>query len=193
MSIAHPAAVEEPISPIALDLMEAALVSCGEIGYLGTSVGHIIARAHRSRGSFYRFFRNKADCFQRAYERKASWLVSEFYGAAEGGQCEMRRCLLKLGDFLVQEPLQARAVLVEAKIAEGTPSVRRRQRLQSLAEALDSGHRRAPCPEPPSCAGEFAVGAIESIAGAALARGKPEDFLQAIPELVVFVNTIYGG
>ena len=178
-------------------MQRAALAAAGELGYRELTVRHVLERSGEPRARFYRHFANKAACYEGAYEIAANRLGDRLVAIAEaesGWEAGLSRALDCLAQFLVDEPLLARGILVEIHVAGGPAAVKRREVFERLSRAIDSARRETKSRHtPPPIAAEFILAAIEETAVDALIRGAPQEFGQTIPDLSRLAMAIYFG
>ena len=175
----------------------AMLEACGEAGYRAVSVQDVIDRYGGNRVQFYRHFGSKADCYAAAYEAEIERLCGRLLGASRPAP-DWRHCLRaalgELAGLLEGRPLLARGLLVEVHVA-GEPALGRRAEVAArLAAALDAARGEAGAlPDPPPLTARFMLGAIESAATSALARGDAAGFAASAPDLAHMVVAAYFG
>jgi AcrR family transcriptional regulator len=112
-------------------------------GYQETTIDNIVAAAKASVGSFYQLFEGKEDCFLGVYDRILAGARQEVAAAAsasEGWAGEAFAGLRALLEILVERPLEARIVLIEAQTA-GPAATARYNELMDAATAWLSGGR----------------------------------------------------
>jgi AcrR family transcriptional regulator len=177
--------------------MEAMLEACGEKGYRNASVQDVIDRYGGNRVQFYRNFGSKAECYSEAYETGIETLCKRLLDAG-GAEPEWRRglraALAELACFVQGSPLAAKGLLIEVHVAGGSALEKRAEVCDRLVRALDGARRESGSGEaPPEVTARFMVGAIESSAAGALARGAPGDFAESIPELAHLIVAAYFG
>jgi AcrR family transcriptional regulator len=175
----------------------AMLEACGEWGYRNVSVQRVIDRYGGNRAQFYRHYGGKAACFEAAYEAESAQLVEEMLGAgrtASGWRAGLRAALGVLALFVAEHPAIARGLLVEVHVAGGGASARRAELAERLAAAIDSARHDSEASEnPPPLTARFMLGAVDSAAASALARGEAAGFPAVVPELAQMIVTAYFG
>jgi len=125
-------------------MMTAMADAMTEKGYIGTTVGDVLARAGVSRETFYQQFSSKLDCFMHAFDRAAEVLFTRVDQVARPPRPPRDRfdaVFTAYLDTLIAEPGYARLYLVEV-YAAGPEAIRRRAALQAriverVAEILD--------------------------------------------------------
>lgn len=166
-------------------ILEAMIRVVGRQGYQATSVADVIAEAHASRSTFYKYFADKRDGFLSAYE-----LVLEriFAAAADGaGRAEpwpeaARGALAAIVDLFARDPALARTAVVE--FAAGGEEARQRHRaaLDRLARLLEKERPSSrPC-LPPSTA-LMAVSGVAGLIADEIRAGRARDLPRFLPEL----------
>ncbi len=177
-------------------IQTAVLEASGERGFRGFSVQSVIERHGGNRVQFYRHFPDKAAAYEEAYAAAIDSLCERLLRvarAARGWRPGLRAALGELGKFLVEQPLVAKAVLVEVHVAGGGALGKRALVYDRLAEAIDRaraepGHAE---PGPPALTARFLLGAVDSAAAAALVRDEPAGFAALVPELSHMIVAAY--
>lgn len=160
---------------------QATLATCGELGYdnfrrLSESALERYAEAHAAGAE------HLAERLIAAGSRRGSWRAG------------LRAGLNDLGLFVLEEPLLAIGLLVEAQAAAEPVQAQRREMIKRLTRAVDSARRENESRHsPPPIAAEFMVLAIEHSAVAALENGAPEAFAAAVPELAYLTVAPFFG
>ncbi len=159
-------------------VLEAMLLTAGELGYTKATVREVAERSRITQDRFHRRFGSKEACFSRAYEEAAERLASQVLGAcreAAGWREGFRTGLAELLRFVAEQPLMAKAMLIEVRAARGDAWVKHQQIVERLTTALDSA-RAEPGARPgasPMTAG-FVAGAIEESLSIEIAAGRAE-------------------
>jgi AcrR family transcriptional regulator len=177
--------------------MGAMLQACGEHGYRDVTVQRVLDRYGGNRAQFYGEFANLEACYLAAYETEAGRLCTALLraGAAAPSWREgLRAALEALAAYAREQPLPARALLVDVHCAGAAAQDKRKQMLERLSRALDRARRenRSRHSPPPSTS-LFMVSAIETALVAALSSGEPRRFQAVVPELTELVCTAYFG
>lgn len=179
------------------EIMEAMLTVSGEIGYRKVAVRHVLERYGGYRLQFYRHFENKAQCYAVAYEVEIERLAGGMLRAGaekESWRDGLRAALEFLAGFIRERPALARGLLTEVHVAGGAALTKREEVFERLSRAIDSArHETGSRHSSPPRTAMFIVGAIDGAVGDVLARGKPEGFALAIPELVKMATVAYFG
>jgi len=166
----------EPDRSADADVFEAMLLSAGEMGYARTTVREVAERARITQDRFHRRFGSKEACFARAYEGAAEDLAKQVRGAcveAAGWRESFRAGLTELLRFVAEQPLLAKALLIEVRAARGDAWVAHQAQLERITAALDTA-REEPGARPgasPMTAG-FVAGAIEESLSIEIAAGR---------------------
>jgi AcrR family transcriptional regulator len=169
------------------DVLEAMLLTAGEKGYAKATVREVAERARVTQDQFHRRFGGKEACFARAYGEAAERLGSQLLGACretatwrEG----FRAALSELLRLVAEQPLLAKALLLEVRAARGGAWAVHQRQVERLTAALDSA-REEPGARPgasPMTAG-FVVGAIEEALSLELAAGRAAEAERLLPGL----------
>lgn len=159
-------------------VFEAMLLSVGEMGYTRTTVREVADRARITQDRFHRRFGSKEACFARAYEGAAEDLAKQVRDAcaeAIGWREGFRAGLTELLRFVAEQPLLAKALLIEVRAARGDAWLAHQRQLERVTAALDTA-REEPGARPgasPMTAG-FVAGAIEESLSIEIAAGRAE-------------------
>jgi len=174
-------------------IMDSMLLCCGEAGYRRVAVEHVYRRFGGYRSQFYRYFANKAECFEAAYAEEAERLYEELL-SHRGEPDGLDRALAGLGRYVSDEPARAKAIFIEVHVAGGGALAKRRETLERLARALDGACRHVGYSHaPPPMTAEFMISAIDQAVSSALLRGRPGEFADAVPELAMLISNAYRG
>ncbi len=178
-------------------LLEAMLTVSGERGYERISVQDVIEAGRASRATFYKHFKDKEDCFAQAYHDAAEWLYRRLIGAAKrqpNWREGLRAGMAELLEFCANQPLLARALLVETHAAGGAALAEHDLLMERLSRAIDGARREMPSRQaPPPVTAPFMVGAIETLVRAKLMSDEPETAPEMLPGLLYFVVMQYFG
>lgn len=185
------------VRPAGERLLEAMLLVSGERGYEHISVQDVIDRAGASRATFYKHFKDKEDCYARAYHDAADWLYRRLIGVAKrqpSWREGLRAGLAELLEFCANQPSLARALLIEPHAAGGTALAEHDLLMERLSRAIDSARRENSSRQaPPPVTATFIVGAIETLVRAKLMSDEPETAPEMLPGLLHFVVMQYCG
>lgn len=168
-------------------VLEAMLLTVGEYGYAKATVREVAERGRITQDRFHRRFGGKEACFARAYEEAAERLAAQLLEAcrATGSWRDgFRAGLAELLRFVAEQPLQAKALLLEVRAARGDAWVKHQRIVERLTAALDTA-REEPGARPdasPMTAG-FIAGAIEESLCIELATGRSAEIESLLPDL----------
>ncbi|MEX2448132.1 MAG: TetR family transcriptional regulator [Solirubrobacterales bacterium] len=166
---------------------EAMLLTAGELGYAKATVREVSERAGIAQDRFHRRFGSKEACFARAYEEAAASLAGEVSAACaaeadwRGG---FRAGLAALLRFVAEQPLLARALLIEVRAARGEAWAHHQRLAERATSALESA-REQPGARPsstPMTAG-FVAGAIEESLSIEIAAGRAAEVERLLGDL----------
>lgn len=169
------------------DVLEAMLLTVGEKGYAKTTVREVAERARIPEDRFHRRLGGKEACFARAYAEAAEALAAELGDAcatADSWRGAFRAGLAAMLRFVAEQPLKARALLIEVRAARGDAWVAHQRMVERLVAALDTA-RAQPSTRPdasPMTSG-FIAGAIEESIAIELAAGRAEQIERLLPDL----------
>lgn len=160
-------------------VLETMLLTAGELGYAKTTVREVAERARITQDRFHRRFGSKEECFARAYAEAAERLGSQLLEACRGAKDwrdGFRDGLAELLRFVAEQPLLARALLLEVRVARGQAWVKHQQIVERFTAALDSAREEpgARVDASPMTAG-FMAGAIEESLCIEIAAGRAAD------------------
>jgi AcrR family transcriptional regulator len=178
-------------------ILEAMLLTSGELGFEQVAVRHVIERAQTSRATFYKHFADREDCFAQAYDDAGEWHYRRIVGAGRrqpSWREGLRAALAELLEFCANQPATAKALLVEVHAAGERSLAQRRDLMERLSRALDSARREIPSRQaPPPITSDFIVGAIDTLLAAKLLDGDAEHAPEMLPGLLHFVVLQYLG
>jgi AcrR family transcriptional regulator len=179
-------------------LLEGILLVSGELGYEQITVKDVLERAKVSRGTFYKHFKDKEDCFVQAYVEASEWLYRRVLGLARrqsGWREGLRVGVTELLEFCANQPETAKALFLEAHAAGGEALAQHDRLMGRLAQAIDGARDEtgAHHPSPPPTTSAFMVGAIETMISAKLSNGEARKAPEALPGILHFVVMQYFG
>jgi AcrR family transcriptional regulator len=178
-------------------ILEAMLITSGELGFERVAVRHVIERAGTSRATFYKHFEDREDCFAQAYAGAGEWLYQRVTGAAKrqpSWREGLRAGLAELLELCANQPAIAKALLVEVHAAGERSLAQRRDLMERLSRTLDGARREIPSRQaPPPITSDFIVGAIDTLLTAKLLDGDAERAPEMLPGLLHFVVMQYLG
>jgi len=157
-------------------VLEAMLLTAGEMGYAKATVREVAERARITQDRFHRRFGSKEACFARAYEEAADRLATQILEACQEASSwreAFRAGLAELLRFVSEEPLLAKALLLEVRAARGEAWIVHQEVVERLTAALDTARNEpgARTEASPMTAG-FVAGAIEESLSIELASGR---------------------
>jgi AcrR family transcriptional regulator len=173
------------------------LLTVGALGYEKATVQEVADRSGISRDQFRRRFGSRDECFGQAYEAAAERLCEDLLEAgrkAATWRLGFRAALAELLRFVAEQPLLAKALLIEVRAARGQAWAAHQQAVERLTGAVDSA-RQDPDALPsaaPMTAG-FMVGAIEESLGLEIGAGRAGEVQRLLPDLCHLVVLNYFG
>jgi AcrR family transcriptional regulator len=179
-------------------LERAVLEASGEVGYQNLTVQLVLDRAEVGRSAFYKLFRNKEECYQRAYSVAIDGLAQRLLGACgehDAWRPGFAAALRELARFVEQEPLLANGVLAQVRVAGGPAYAKRVEVFERLSRAIDSARRETSSSRhsPPPISAVFILSVIEEAVVSSLARRVPAEFAAAVPDLNYLAVSIFFG
>jgi AcrR family transcriptional regulator len=177
--------------------LEAMLLSVGSRGYEKASVQEVLERSGISRERFQRRFASKEACFAQAYEMAADRLCAEVLEAARGAatwRAGFRAALSHLLRTVAEQPLMAKALLIEVRAARGQAWAKHQETIERFARAVDSarGEAGARITTTPLTA-QFVVGAVEEAICAEIGAGRAATVERLLPDLCHLAVLNYFG
>jgi len=179
------------------DVHEAMLLTAGERGYAKATVREVTERARITEDRFHRRFGGKEACFAAAYEEAAEQLAGELLEACRGAASwrdGFQAGLAALLRFVAEQPLLAKALLIEVRAARGEAWVSHQRQVERLTAALDSARSEpgARAAASPMTAG-FMAGAIEESLSVEIAAGRAADVERLLPDLTRLATLQFFG
>jgi len=173
------------------------LLSVGAHGYEGASVREVLERSGLSRERFQRRFGGKENCFAQAYEMAAERLCAEVLEAgraASDWRTGFRAALARLLRTVAEQPLLAKALLIEVRAARGQAWAKHQQMVERLVAAVDSARREpgARAAATPLTA-QFVAGAIEESLCTEIGAGRAATVERLLPDLAHLAVLNYFG
>jgi AcrR family transcriptional regulator len=169
------------------DVREAMLLTVGEQGYAKATVKEVADRARIPQDRFHRRYGGKEACFAQAYEEAAERLAAELLEAcrdAERWRDGFEAALARLLRFVAEQPLTAKALLLEVRAARGEAWVKHQELTERLTAAF-AGATGEPGARPsasPMTMG-FVAGAIEESICIEIAAGRAAAVERLRPDL----------
>ncbi len=173
------------------------LLSVGALGYEGVSLQEVADRAGISRDQFHRRFGSKEECFGQAYEEAADQLCEQLLEAgrqAPTWRLGFRAALAELLRYVAEQPLLARALLIEVRAARGRAWEAHQRLVERLMAAVDSAREDPDAlPSTSQMTAGFMVGAIEESLGLEIGAGRAAEVERLLPDLSHLVVLNYFG
>jgi AcrR family transcriptional regulator/DNA-binding MarR family transcriptional regulator len=156
-------------------MLAAMCEACGELGLAGVSVTDVVVRAGVSRRTFYEMFSDREQCLLAAVEeglqRVGARVVPAYHGQSEWRKA-IRAGLHALLEFIADDPVYARLLIVDTPAAGEDVLARRAEAVDALVGAVHGGHRLARSGRSvPESAAEGVVGGALAILRSRLSRG----------------------
>jgi AcrR family transcriptional regulator len=176
-------------------IFEAMAKSCAEKTYSATTIADIVGCASISRGTFYKHFANKQECF---YATADTFLV-DLQGAAAVAYARnedvlpvdaVRDVIAAVLAGLAAKPEQTKMLVVEAPIVD--PEIVRRYRnfvVRALEKQLQDGRVAVDAQANP----EIAFGRAKVLIADYVAAGRVKQLPTLLPELVYIALLPYAG
>lgn len=158
------------------DVLEAMLLTVGERGYANATVKEVAERARITEDRFHRRFGSKETCFARAYEEGIERLATEVLEPCQEAprwREGFRTGLAELLRFVAEQPLLAKALLLEVRAARGNAWAAHQHQVERFVVALDTArHEPGARPNSNPTTAAFVAGAIEESLNIELAAGR---------------------
>jgi AcrR family transcriptional regulator len=176
---------------------EAMLLTVGALRYEGATAQEVADRAGISRDQFQRRFGGKDECFGQAYEEAADRLCEELLEVgrrASTWRLGFRAALAELLRTVAEQPLLAKALLIEVRAARGRAWDAHQRVIERLIAAVDSARQDPDAlPATSQMTAGFMVGAIEESIGLEIGAGRAADVERLLPDLSHLVVLNYFG
>jgi AcrR family transcriptional regulator len=173
------------------------LLTAGARGYEGATVQEVAERAGITRDQFHRRFGSRDECFAEAYEEAADRLrddVLEAGRAGPGWRLGFRGALAELLRFIAEQPLLAKALLIEVRAARGRAWAVHQQVVERFVAALDRAREEPDAlPSTSAMTAGFMVGAIEESIALEIGAGRAAEVERLLPDLCHLVVLNYFG
>jgi AcrR family transcriptional regulator len=177
--------------------LEAMLLSVGARGYEKASVREVLERSGISRERFQRHFGGKEACFAQAYEMAVDRICAEVLEVARGAEswrAGFRAALARLLRTVAEQPLLAKALLIEVRAARGQAWAKHQQAIERLAKAVDSARREhGTRPTATALTAQFVIGAVEEAICAEIGAGRTATVERLLPDLMHLAVLNYFG
>lgn len=176
-------------------ILEAMATSCAEKTYAATTIADIVGCASISRGTFYKHFANKQECF---YATAEAFLV-DLQGTATVAYARsedalpvdaVRDVIAAVLQCLAARPEQTKMLLVEAPIVD--PEIVRRYRSFVIA-ALEKQLRGEGIAADAEADAEIAFGRAKVLIAEYVAAGRVQQLPTLLPELIYIALLPYAG
>jgi AcrR family transcriptional regulator len=167
-------------------ILEAMIRVAGDKGYRATSVAAVVADAHTSRATFYKYFEDKHDCFLAAYDVAVERVLTAARAGCDREQPWQERALAGLAavvDLFVDDPALARTAVVEGAAAGSEAQRRRLSAIASLADRLEGGYEGRGGPRLPANTALMAVSGVAGLIFDELQAGRTGTLPHLLPEL----------
>jgi AcrR family transcriptional regulator len=173
------------------------LLTVGARGYEQANVQEVAERSGISRDQFQRRFGSKAECFGQAYEEAAERLREDLLEAGRGAanwRLGFRAALAELLRFVAEQPLLAKALLIEVRAARGRAWDAHQRTVERLIVAVDTAREDPDAlPSISQMTAGFMVGAIEESIGLEIGAGRAAEVERLLPDLSHLVILNYFG
>jgi AcrR family transcriptional regulator len=173
------------------------LLAAGALGYEKATVQEVVDRTGISRDQFQRLFGSKDECFAQAYEAAADQLCEDLLEAgrkADDWRLGFRAALAELLRFVAEQPLLAKALLIEVRAARGQAWVKHQQVVERLVAAVDTARSDpAALASASAMTAGFMVGAIEESISLEIGAGRATEVEHLLPDLAHLVALNYFG
>jgi AcrR family transcriptional regulator len=173
------------------------LLTVGARGYEKATVREVIERSGISSDQFHRRFASKEKCFGQAYEEAAEQLGQDLLEAGRKGadwRLGFRGALAELLRFVAEQPLLAKALLIEVRAARGQAWAVHQRVVERLTTAIDSAREQPDAlPSISRMTAGFMVGAIEESIGLEIGAGRAAEVERLLPDLCHLVVLNYFG
>jgi AcrR family transcriptional regulator len=173
------------------------LLTVGALGYEGATAQEVADRAGISRDQFQRRFGSKEECFGQAYEEAAERLCEDLLEAgrkASDWRLGFRAALAELLRAVAEQPLLAKALLIEVRAARGRAWAAHQRVVERLIVAIDSARDAAGAlPSVSRMTAGFMVGAIEESISLEIGAGRAAEVERLLPDLSHLVVLNYFG
>jgi AcrR family transcriptional regulator len=173
------------------------LLAVGALGYEATTAQEVATRSGISREQLLRRFGGKEECFAQAYEEAADRLCEDLLEAgrrAGSWRLGLRAALAELLRFVAEQPVLAKALLIEVRAARGEAWQKHQQVLERLTAAIDSARLDPDAlPSISAMTAGFMAGAIEESIALELGAGRGGEVRRLLPDLSHLVVLNYFG
>lgn len=168
----------------------------GQIGFRAIDLEALLVRGGASAEQFDSWFDDLEACFTAAYEVEADALCDAMLSESRGAQ-DWREgteaALTVLLRFTAARPDVARALVREVHVVGGAALAKHEEVLERLAVAIGDQCRQPRADVSLPWAPSFIVGAVEGVVSGHLDRGEEAELLDAAPELMDLIATLFVG
>ncbi len=178
-------------------MREAILLVAGAQGYEAATLQEVASRAKVTRAQFQRHYGSRKECFAAAYEEAAEDLVERLLEAgrdAPAWRPGFRAALAELLRFVAEQPLLAKALLIEVRAARGEAWATHQRLVDRLVKAIDTARSQPGALRSASAmTAGFMVGAIEESLALEIGAGRATEAERLLPDLAHLVVLNYFG
>jgi AcrR family transcriptional regulator len=177
-------------------VFEAILLTVGARGYDRATVQEITERTGISREQFQRRFGDKETCFAQAYEMAADQLCRDLLEAGRGAESwrhGFRAALAELLRTVAEQPLLAKALMIEVRAARGAAWAVHQKAIERLARAVDAARDEPGASPSTTLTAQFVVGAIEESICVEIGAGRAAKVERLLPDLAHLAVLQYFG
>jgi AcrR family transcriptional regulator len=167
-------------------ILEAMIRVAGSKGYRATSVADVVADAHASRATFYKYFDDKRDCFLAAYELAVERILAAAQAACDPMRPwqERARSGLAAGvDLCARHPTLAGVAVVEVAAAGDEARRRHWAAIGRFARLLEDGREKALQPPLPPNTALMAISGVVGLIFDELRAGRAAELPHLLPDL----------
>lgn len=176
---------------------EAMLLTVGALGYERATVQEVADRAGISSDQFRRRFGSKEECFAQAYQEATDRLGEEMLEAgrkAGNWRLGFRAALAELLRTVAEQPLLAKALLIEVRAARGKAWDAHQHLIERLVAAVDTARSDPDAlPSVSRMTAGFVIGAIEESISLEIGAGRAAEVKRLLPDLSHLVVLNYFG
>lgn len=166
-------------------------------GAANVTVSHVVGRSGVSRRTFYEMFKDREDCLQAAVQEALSGTaerVLDAYRHPGSWQDRTRAALTALLEFLDEEPISGRLLVIEMLAAGPTTLQRRQQVLDAVIAAVGQGREQTKRDtELSRLTAEGVVGAVLSVIHARMLEADENQLLSLRNDLMAILVLPYLG
>jgi AcrR family transcriptional regulator len=176
-------------------IMDAMAELTAEQGYEATKIADIVRRAGVARKTLYDNFDGKEEVFLGAFDSAVDEVATQIDAACQAAPAEwvdqVTAGLRTFLGYVAENPAVARMCMVEAMSATPASAARYETAMERLVDLLRS--KAPPDSGLPETIEETLVGGVAWILHQQIRRGKAEQALDLMPELLDFVLSPYLG